>query len=219
MVAVVSVQVRMASSRLPGKVMLHLGPERVVGHAMQNCERASAPAGVILAIGDGLAHPALVEWAERAGYDYVVGSEENVLARHAHVAAETGADYVVRVCGDSPFVSAAEIDRLVDEHVGGDADMTTNASLAPPGTVVEVADVATLEALVDLGERHPSARLLDEPERWDVRRSGAAPWEDLSDVDMAVDTPADYWRLVDAVDAAGRDPLSVATWLRGERQV
>lgn len=54
------------------------------------------------------------------------GDETDVLGRFALAASQAGADAVVRVCADNPFVAPEEIDRLVRSFASGNADYAFN---------------------------------------------------------------------------------------------
>lgn len=210
----VQLQARMGSSRLPGKALLHLGHARMVESVYQSCSVAEMIFDVILVTGDDSANDALVEWAERHGISYFVGSESNLLKRHRKAAEDFDTDPVVRVCGDSPFIIPSEIDRIVSEHNKNDADYTTNVADDMPGdTSVDVIDREVLDELAELGDTHPIERLRKEPERWNVEFSSNPNLARFQTVGTDVDTPTEYWRLFDAVNAVGSDPFSVREYL------
>jgi spore coat polysaccharide biosynthesis protein SpsF len=83
----------------------------------------------------------------------------------------------------------------------------------PIGTAVDVFDTELLEQLSDAGATHPNRKPLESPNEWDVKFTPNEYWTQFSEVHMAVDTPADYWRLIDAVEAVGDDPEAVVEWL------
>ncbi len=211
---VASVPARLGTTRLPGAVLLHLGGRRILRWVLDRTDDAETVDRTVVAVGDRPANEAIVEFCNREDVPTVVGPEENPLARHVAVAERTDADLLVRVTADSPFVPSREIDRVVREHRSNRARYTTNATDAmPAGTAVDALDPDLLEELEARGETDPVARPCAEPEAWGTTWSDNFGWGVLSQVDMAADTPADYWSLVDAVDAAGESPRAVAEWL------
>jgi len=211
---VVSIQARMESTRLPGKVLLPIGGTRVLDLVGQRSRDASRVGDPVFALGDNPPNTAVEEWCERTGNRYLVGPEDNLLERHRRVADEIGADVLVRVTGDCPFLPPGETDRVVAEHAGSDARYTTNhVDGMPIGTALDVLDATLLAELAEAGERHPVRRLREHPESYATTFTGNPDWTALSEAHVAVDTPADYWTLTDAVDAVGKDPKAVAEWV------
>lgn len=218
---VVSVQARLGSSRLPGKVLLNLGPRRVIEWVLHRCDAARSDldrATTVVAIGDEPENDALTEYCQRNGREWVVGSEDDLLQRHLAVLEQYDADRLVRVTGDCPFVPAPEIDRLVQAHEHNSARYTTNiAESMPIGTAVDVLDTALLAELAERGDNHPVRRLRRDRDQWDVAVTPNPEWEPFADAHVAVDTPEDYWTLTDAVAAVGEAPRSVAAWMAEHR--
>lgn len=213
----VQIQARLGSTRLPGKVFFNLGENRVIEWVVDRCRTADAPEAVVLTIGDCSENGALAEWCERTGVRYHQGPENNLLKRHRKLAHEHNADPVVRITGDCPFVSPAEIDRLIREHAKNDARYTTNVvDKMPIGTAVDVIDRDALDELADRNETHPVMPMRKSPDEWNVVFSPNEQWSEFASAHIAVDTPEDYWRLIDAIDAVGTDPMAVARWIAGE---
>lgn len=215
---ITQIQARLGSSRLPGKVLYPLGPHRVIGWVVERCRSAESTDDPVLSVGDRPENDAIVEWADRADAAAVWGPEDDLLKRHLETARAVGSDPVVRITADCPFVPPQEIDRVVEAHERNDARYTTNATEAMPvGTAVDVIDLDLLEDLDDQGETHPVKRLRNNPGDWDVEFTEDADWRRYADAHIAVDTPVDYWRLVDAVEAVGFDPVAVARWLHDDK--
>lgn len=209
-----SIQVRLGSSRLPGKVLYHLGPKRVIEWVVERCETAETIDGVIVAVGDHPENDAIVEWCERHGVTYLTGPEGDLLKRHRQVARTGGTDPLVRITGDCPFVPPLEIDRVVREHRRRGLAYTTNVCEEMPiGTAVDVIDRAVLDELHEREKSHPVTPLRENPEEWHLAVSSADPWKQYANTHLAVDTPTDYWQLVDAQEAVGSDPQDVLSWL------
>jgi len=214
MTTLASIQARLGSTRLPGKVLLHFGQKRVVQWVLDRTEAATSIDQTIAAIGDRPENETIIEYCDREGIRSIVGPEENLLARHLAVADATDCDLLVRITADCPFVPPAEIDRVVEAHRANGARYTTNNTDAMPiGTAVDVLEPGLLADLDEYGETHPVKRPRAEPDEWGTVRDDNPAWHEFGDVHMAVDTPDDYWSLTDAVEAVGDDPQSVAQWL------
>lgn len=211
---VASVQARLGSTRLPGKVLFHLGDKRLLRWTYDRTVSAETIDTSVVSIGDEPENEALTEYCERAETNYIVGPENDLLARHFDVAEKTGCDLLVRVTADCPFVPSVEIDRVVRAHVENDARYTTNITDDMPiGTAVDVVDVELLRELREVGETHPVKLAREKPDEWGVVWDVDDSWASVADAHMAVDTPKDYWSLVDALDAVGDSPREIAEWL------
>jgi spore coat polysaccharide biosynthesis protein SpsF len=168
----------------------------------------------VAAIGNQSENDAVREYCKRAGIDYIVGPENNLLTRHLTVIDQTDCDLLVRITADCPFVPSEEIDRVVKEHLSNDSRYTTNVvDEMPIGIGVDAIDPSLLAEFKSLGETHPVKRARTNPEGWDIAWSKNTSWSAVSDAHIAVDTPRDYWSLVDALDAVGDDPRSIAEWI------
>jgi spore coat polysaccharide biosynthesis protein SpsF len=86
----------------------------------------------------------------------------------------------------------------------------------PVGTDIDVLTTDVLKRLREHGEDHPVIELRSNPEEWKVQITENEWLLEYSAVDIAVDTPADYWRLFDATDAVGPEPARVIEWLANE---
>jgi spore coat polysaccharide biosynthesis protein SpsF len=204
----------MGSTRLPGKVLLPLGECRVLGWAARRCSAAERVDDLYVTTGRGPENEAITEWCRRAGHHYSTGPEDDLLERHRMVAEAAEADVLVRVTADCPFLPAEEVDRVVAAHREHGAAYTTNhTDRMPIGTAVDVLDADLLEELSELGDTHPVVRLREDPDSWDVHYTDSDELAAFGTAHVAVDTPADYWSLIDAVDAVGSDPLRVARWM------
>lgn len=211
---IVQIQARLASSRLPGKVLYNLGNRRIIGWVVRRSQEAERSAETVVSIGDKAENDALIEWCERSGIRWYQGSEDNLLERHRGTAHEYDADPVVRITGDCPFVPPGEIDRVIQEHDDNDARYTTNRSVNMPlGSAVDVLDRDLLDELADIGENHPVECLLDAPDDWNVAIKPSKMLSSYPKADIAIDTPEDYWRLTDAIREGDTEPEPVIKWM------
>lgn len=120
------VQARMGSSRFPGKMLAPLGGKPLLEWVLCRVARASLLAGVVLATSDDEKDDALASLAIRLGIAVFRGSESDVLGRIVGAARTFGADNVVRVCADNPWVDPGEVDRLVAYFVAEECDYACN---------------------------------------------------------------------------------------------
>jgi 3-deoxy-manno-octulosonate cytidylyltransferase (CMP-KDO synthetase) len=111
--ACVVIPARMASTRLPHKMLLAETGKALIAHTYENACRARLPIGVVVATD----HPAIAEVIEHLGGRAVMTSEACASGtdRVAEVAdAVPEADILVNVQGDEPELDPAAIDGLID---------------------------------------------------------------------------------------------------------
>lgn len=209
-----SIQARLGSTRLPGKVLFPLGNRRILKWSIDRSEDAGTIDETVAAIGDRPENDAIKTYCDRSKINYLIGPEDDLLERHLGVIEETECDLLVRITADCPFVPSDEIDRVVKVHLSNDARYTTNVTENMPiGIGVDVIDPSLLREFNSLEETHPVNLARAEPNDWGTVWSDNPIWEPVSDVHLAVDTPTDYWSIVDALEAVGDDSKAAAEWL------
>ena len=199
-------QARMSSSRLPGKVMADLAGEPMLARQVERLRRCRTLDRLVLATSTEPADDALAAMAPRIGIDCFRGSLDDVLDRFHAAAAGRGADHIVRLTADCPLADPALIDRLVELHVAGGHDYSSNTLTPgyPDGLDAEVMrtealEAAWREATLPSEREHVTRFLYTRPDRF--RLGSLAGDTDLSDQRWTVDTPEDL-ALVRAVYAA-----------------
>ncbi|TLM98758.1 MAG: hypothetical protein FDZ75_01625, partial [Actinobacteria bacterium] len=111
-------QVRMESTRLPGKVLMDLGGKPVVQRVYERLSRAARVDEVVLALPDTAENDELASACEAFGAGVYRGSLDDVLSRYACAARAFEADVVVRVTSDCPFADPALVDAVVERLLG-----------------------------------------------------------------------------------------------------
>ena len=104
MTTAVIVQARFASTRAPGKVLSTLAGRAALALVLERCALIPRVDVVVCAVSRDAASDCVAEVAERAGAVVTRGSQTDVLARHALAARAVGADVVLRVTSDCPFI-------------------------------------------------------------------------------------------------------------------
>jgi len=149
------VQARMGSTRLPNKAMLWLNGYPVIEWVIRRLRRCERLDDIIVAIphaGISRENSVLGEYVARRGVEATGTINENNVLNRILVAAEVKqADYVVRVCGDCPFVSPSVVDDLVERFMEIEVDYMYNhiprSNLYPDGLGAEIVSFETLELL------------------------------------------------------------------------
>lgn len=144
------IQARMGSTRLPGKVMMELGDNTVLGHVIERVRQAQTIDTIIIATSELEADDAIVEEAIFNNVLVSRGSESDVLARYYLAAVDFELDHVVRITSDCPLIDPQIVDQVVSYYLEHDYPIVTNAGndleerTYPRGLDIEVFSFAAL---------------------------------------------------------------------------
>jgi spore coat polysaccharide biosynthesis protein SpsF len=172
---VASVEARMRSSRLPGKMLSDIEGRPALLRLLDRLRRAKTLDAIVVAT---TVHPAddpLVEAVEADGFACYRGSEGDVLSRVVEAHRMMGSELVVEVTGDCTLIDPAVIDLGVSSFIANDADVVANVVQPsyPQGIDVQVfpfAALAEVEASVDdpAVREHVSLYFYEHPERYRI---------------------------------------------------
>src|ERR1043166_4002065 len=101
---VASVEARMGSSRLPGKVLMDIGGVPSLTRLFRRLRACRGIDDVVLPTAAAPDDEALVAWGRDAGVPVFRGSEDDVLSRVVGAQRMMGSDIVVEVTGDCPLL-------------------------------------------------------------------------------------------------------------------
>ena len=155
------IQARMASSRLPGKVLKDLGGQPVLAWAVERCRLARSVQQVVVATTTDPSDDPIAAFCAERGWAVYRGSQFDVLDRYYQAARHFGATVIVRVTADCPLIDPEVIDAVVAAFLRTGADFAANR-LPPPwprtwpiGLDTEVCSMAGLErAWREAAEKH-----------------------------------------------------------------
>ncbi len=143
------IQVRMGSTRLPGKVLMDLAGKPMLERVVERCRRAAELADVIVATTDNGSDDPIVELCAARHWPCFRGSEDDVLDRYYQTALWSKAGVVARITSDCPLIDPEVIDRCIEEFFETPGtDYVSNCFLPrtfPRGLDVEVFSFTALE--------------------------------------------------------------------------
>ncbi|HXG87648.1 MAG TPA: aminotransferase class III-fold pyridoxal phosphate-dependent enzyme [Vicinamibacterales bacterium] len=126
MKAVAIIQARMASTRLPGKILVDLAGKPLLLRVVERVRRARTLDQVVVATTSSPADDEVETFCTANDIPCFRGSEEDVLDRYYQAARAHHADIVVRITGDCPLIDPAVIDRVVAAYRPADDDYVAN---------------------------------------------------------------------------------------------
>jgi spore coat polysaccharide biosynthesis protein SpsF len=205
------VQARWSSARLPGKVLRPMGPRPVLGHLLDGLRHAASLDDVILATSEEGSDDPVAAFAAEEGVRCSRGSLADVARRVLEAASGIGAHALVRLSGDSPLLDPALVDRAVEVFRAEGGDVVSNVVVRtfPKGQSVELVTAAALAAAVsamttDDDREHVMPYCYRHPERFVIRSLTAS--RPRPDVQLSVDTPADFDRCQAILTSLGMPP-------------
>ena len=141
----------MNSTRLPGKSMMDLAGEPLVGRILERVRRCRRVDDIVLAIPDTTGDRVLADLGAEHGVRVFAGSEDDLVDRYYCAAVAARAGLVARLPADNPVPEPAEIDRIVAHHLslerpGFSSNLSPiGDSGCPDGIGAEVFDFSLLE--------------------------------------------------------------------------
>jgi spore coat polysaccharide biosynthesis protein SpsF len=113
---------RMASTRLPGKVLQKMADKSVFAHHAERMKHVKGLDGVFLATSVDPKNKELIEEAEKFGCGWYAGAEQDIVDRHIKLCERENADAVIRVTCDSPIFDIESASHFVEEFKRGHKD-------------------------------------------------------------------------------------------------
>ncbi len=217
----VFLQVRINSTRLPGKAMLKLDSSTtVIGCALGQLKKVNADIHALLT--DVKSMKILEKEAEKYGFSVFTGSEDDVLSRFTDAARFYNIKTIIRATGDNPFVFYEKAQKILDSHIVKGVDHSWFESM-PLGSGVEVVEASALyeaERCTDAGydREHVTPFVYNHPELFDLNHQLSEPDSLYKEGRITLDTMNDYNYLKKAaaeltVDNAC-DHIKLIEWLR-----
>jgi spore coat polysaccharide biosynthesis protein SpsF len=145
------VQARMASTRLPGKVLADIAGEPMLARVVDRARRAEALDDLVVATTVDVSDDAVVSFCRARGYPCFCGHPTDVLDRYYQAARQSGARVIVRLTADCPLIDPGVIDDTVQAFLDADPpyDLVANRLAEgrdfPIGLDTEVCSFRVLE--------------------------------------------------------------------------
>ncbi|MBV9493793.1 MAG: glycosyltransferase family protein [Acidobacteria bacterium] len=209
------IQARIASTRLPGKVLKPLAGEPLLARMLERVQVATELDDVVVATTTNPEDDAIRTLCAELDVPCFRGHPTDLLDRHYRAGVEHKADAVVKIPSDCPLIDPAIIDRVIAEFRSSDADFVSNLhpQSYPDGNDVEAMPMAILEtawreAKRDYEREHTTPFVWDQPERF---RIANVAWDrDLSLTHrFTIDYAEDYELLAAVYDALYGGPFAL----------
>jgi spore coat polysaccharide biosynthesis protein SpsF len=214
------IQARMAASRLPGKVLKELGHQPVLGWMIARTRRAELINEVVIATTTDPSDDPVAAYCHQNGIKFTRGNMQDVLDRYYQAAKLHGADVVVRLTADCPFIDPAMLDDNLRTFMDAVPKLDFAANRLPPpyqrtipiGLDAEFCWFKGLETIWrEAKEKHQREHVMpffyEHPERFTILHITHQP--SYGHLRWTVDTPEDLAMLRQIVSHfPGRDDFS-----------
>jgi spore coat polysaccharide biosynthesis protein SpsF len=178
-----TIECRMTSSRLPGKVLMEgINGKSMLEIMVERVKRVPQIQEVILATTVNKTDDPIESLAQKMGVGCFRGSEEDVLSRVLGAAKKFKADIIVELTGDCPLIDPEIISQVIDCYLRNDCDYasTGNPISYPAGMDTQVYPVAILEradveGLTPEDREHVSWYIVHNPDKFRLLTIVAPP--------------------------------------------
>lgn len=197
------VTARMASKRLPGKVLIPIMGRPVLCLLIERVKRARTVDEIVVATTVKQEDDKIAVLARKEGVKVFRGSEKDVLGRVLAAAKEYHGDIVVRLTGDNPLTDPVYIDKGVKLFLTGKYGYVANDNIEltmPRGLDVEIFSVKSLEKVSNLTKNpqdreHVTRFFYQHPKMFRLKAFGPPKKDRLDGWHLAVDTKEDLERV------------------------
>lgn len=196
---VATIEARMTSSRLPGKVLLDAAGKPMLQHLINRLRAVPSINSIVLATTINAADDVLVEFASRHDVLVYRGSELDVMGRVIGAARLAQADVVVEITGDCPIIDPDIVEQTIQMYLHNDAVYVSNGHIRsyPDGMDTQV---FSLDALIQsaaitntpLDREHVSLHIRNNPALFPKLTLIAPPSLHWPELGLTLDEEADY---------------------------
>lgn len=196
---VATVEARMTSSRLPGKVLMPADGKPMLEHLVSRLALVQSVDEIVIAATNNATDDVLADLAKRMGVECFRGSEDDVMSRVLGAGASADADVIVEITGDCPILDPDIVEQTIRVFVSNECEYASNVHVPsyPIGMDAQVFWTDTLSrsySMTDnpLDREHVTRHIRRHPELFRHVHLVAPPnlhWPELS---VALDEQSDY---------------------------
>lgn len=199
---VATIQARMGSSRLPGKVLKHIMGKPMLFYQIERIKQSMLIDDIVIATSTSPADDVLEVFAKENGISCYRGSENDVLRRIVDTLHHFKIELNVEFMGDNPIPDPNLVDAIIGFYLKNKDkyDYVSNSlkTTYPPGFEVYVYPSATLfaaekEAKIDKLREHVGIHIYNRPDRFRIFNIEAPEYfRRYVDFHFEVDTEEDF---------------------------
>ena len=141
------IQARMGSTRLPGKVLMHVNGETILSSLLKQLSYSKLLNRKIIATTTDPEDDIIENFAKFNNVELFRGSNDDVLDRYYQCAKRFSLSHIVRITADNPLLDPEILDDVITLYKKGNFDYVDNFTKRtfPYGTEVEIFPFTVLE--------------------------------------------------------------------------
>lgn len=215
MKTIATIEARMTSSRLPGKVLLPALGKPMLEHLVNRLERVPSLDAIVLATTVNAQDNVLIETAKRLGISFYRGSELDVMERVVGAGDSVAADLLVEITADCPLIDPNIIERHIQIFQKNQYDYVSNVEVRsyPIGMDTQVYRLDTLKKSFRmtqdrLDHEHVTRHIRQNPQLFKQHHVVAEPKDTWPELALTLDEPKDYELIKRVLEHFGRNDFS-----------
>ncbi|AJH01338.2 hypothetical protein LF65_04809 [Clostridium beijerinckii] len=196
---VATIEARMTSSRLPGKVLMDFCGKTDLQHIVERLGRSKYIDEIVVATTINEEDDPIIDLCKNIGCKYYRGSEEDVLLRVLEAAKSVEADYIVEITGDCPVTDWRHSDHIIEMFFSGEYDYVSNTieRTFPRGFDTQIFPVRILAEVNEITQNpvdheHVSIYIYTHPEKYKLLNWKADEKMNHPQFEITLDTIEDY---------------------------
>ncbi len=204
---IATIEARMSSSRLPGKVLLQASGIPLLQHLVNRLRAVASIDEIVLATTTNLSDDPLEEFARQMNISCFRGSEHDVMNRVIEAASSVNADIVVEITGDCPIIDSEIVEQAIRIYKCNNVDYVSNAVIRsyPDGMDVQVFSLDTLIKSAKmtnspLDHEHVTLHIRNHPEIFNHFNLIAPPELHWPELGLTLDELSDYILLKSVIE-------------------
>lgn len=196
---IATVECRMTSTRLPGKVLLKTCGKPLLQLLVERLSLVRQIEEIVLATTTNREDDPIVNLVQGIGISYFRGSEHDVLHRVLEAAQSVNGKIIVEITGDCPLIDPEITSQVIDMYLLNDCDYASNLDPVsyPIGMDTQVfsTDLLALadnEGTTEEDREHVSWFIRRQPERFKKLHLPAPPEMHWPELGLTLDEKLDY---------------------------
>jgi spore coat polysaccharide biosynthesis protein SpsF len=194
-----TIEARMTSSRLPGKVMMEAAGKPMLQHLIERLQRVDLIDEIVIATTTNDTDDIMEDFAEKLGVKIFRGDEDDVMNRVIGAAQSVNAEIIVEITGDCPIIDPGIIEQTIHVYLNNKVDYVSNNNVRsyPDGMDVQVFALDQLEKssrMTDdaLDHEHVTLHIRNNPELFSRINLFSTPELYFPDLGLTLDEKSDY---------------------------
>jgi spore coat polysaccharide biosynthesis protein SpsF len=211
---VATIEARMTSSRLPGKVLLPSAGKPMLEHLVTRLKMVPSIDEIVLATTVNQTDQVLVEFAKTQGIAVFRGSENDVMERVIGAAESAKADVIVEITGDCPIIDPRIVEQTIRMFFANPCDYASNVQVRsyPVGMDTQVFRLETLKKSFSmtnhpLDREHVSRHIRLNPQIFSQVHLVAGHDLHWPELGLTLDEKADYELLKNIIEYFGIESI------------